>query len=113
MKNYFTDDELKCKCCGALVFDKDFRYKLNLARTVAGFPFIVGSGYRCPKHNKEVKSTSDNHVVGKAVDILCDDPGKRYWLLNALVIAGILGIGAGPTFVHGDSNRTEPVLFTY
>lgn len=113
MKNYFTDSELKCKCCGDCLIDQDFLDRLNHARYGAGFPFNVTSGYRCEKHNRDVGSTSINHVSGKAADIQCVDARKRYEMVRAMIEAGMLGIGIGKFFVHCDTNRTTPCIWTY
>jgi len=113
MTEYFTESELECKCCGKKKIDKLFLAKLNYARESAGFPFIVDSGYRCPKHNAEVGSTSGNHVSGKAVDIRCFDANKRIRMVAALIAAGMLGIGVNKTFVHCDTNRTGTAMWLY
>jgi zinc D-Ala-D-Ala carboxypeptidase len=113
MKNYFSDYELRCKCCDALVVDEDFLRRLNNARMIAGFPFVITSGYRCPKHNAEVGSTSTNHTSGKAADIQCLSDNERYRMLNALIIAGMMGIGVGKDFIHADTNRLTLAVWTY
>ena len=113
MENHFTSDEMKCKCCGKLLIDTDFRDKLNIARELANFPFVVSSGYRCEKHNKEVGSTSSNHTIGRAADIRCFDPDRKYIMVKAMMDAGMLGIGIGPAFVHCDTNREIPAIWTY
>lgn len=112
-KSYFTNDEMKCKCCGKLLIDTEFKEKLNIARELAGFPFLVDSGYRCEAHNKAVGSTSTNHTIGRAADIKCSAGRKRYEIIRAMISAGMLGIGVGPDYVHCDTNRTTPALWTY
>jgi uncharacterized protein YcbK (DUF882 family) len=113
MYQYFTDIELRCRCCGALVIDTTFRIRLNLSRSLAGFPFIVDSGHRCEKHNRDEGSTSQNHVVGKAADIRCFDDSKRFRMVKAMIEAGMLGIGIGPKYVHCDINRALGHIWTY
>ena len=113
MENFFTENEMKCPCCGNLMMDTDFMKKLNMARWIARIPFVVNSGYRCPEHNKNVGSTSTNHTTGKAADIRCTDSTKRYDMVMAMIGAGIPGIGIGPTFIHCDVNRTAAMLWTY
>ena len=113
MKSYFSDDELKCRCCGKLIIDEEFREQLNLARGIAGFPFIVDSGYRCEKHNTDVGSTSTNHTSGKAADIACDNANLKYDMVKALIRAGLKGIGIAKTFVHCDTNRIIPSIWIY
>ena len=62
--------EWKCKHCGGLVFDEDFRRTLDNIRGDCGFPLPVTSGYRCPDHPIEVaKDSPGAHCSGKAVDI--------------------------------------------
>lgn len=113
MKTYFTDEELQCKHCGLLIFDPEFRQKLDHARESANIPFIVTSGYRCPEHNKSVGSTSTNHTSGKAADIYCKDSHARYEIVKALIQCGMMGIGVGGRFIHCDTNRTRREIFTY
>ncbi len=113
MSEYFTDDELKCRCCGMMNIDDAFLVKLNIARELAGFPFEIESGCRCEKHNREVGSHTKNHVWGKAVDIRCVDAHLRFRIVEVLQSVGILGIGIGKTFVHGDTNRTVSSIWTY
>ena len=113
MKQYFTDNELRCKCCGKLVINQDFRDRLNKARFYAWFPFVVNSGYRCEKHNSDVGSTSLNHVAGKAADIKCVDAHDRYIMVQSMINAGMLGIGIGPKYVHCDINRELGHIWTY
>ena len=113
MKSFFTEEEMKCPCCGEGMMDLAFMRKLNMARWIAGFPFVVNSGYRCPGHNKKVGSISTNHTAGMAADILCIDAAKRYDVVMAMIGAGMLGIGTGPKFIHCDINRPTPRLWTY
>ena len=113
MKSFFTDDELRCKCCGKIRMATDFVEKLNMARWLAGFPFVVNSGYRCGNHNTAVGSTTSNHVVGAAADIRCGESGKRYEMIKAMIGAGMLGIGIGIVYVHCDDNRQTPRIWTY
>ena len=111
--NYFTDAEMKCKCCGKIEMDPEFMGRLNTARAYADFPFSITSGYRCERHNRDVKSTSNNHVVGKAADILCQGSVKRFDMIDAMMRAGMLGIGCGMGFIHCDINRKERMFWTY
>ena len=111
MEEYFTDDELKCPCCGDLRFDHSFREKLNIARQLAGIPFCVSSGYRCPAHNEAVGSKTENHTRGQAVDIKCADATRRFIIVKALTDVGVLGIGIYKTFIHGDISRLTPRIW--
>lgn len=113
MQNYFTDTEMQCKHCGQKGMDENFMEKLNLARAVAGFPFVVNSGYRCPIHNRKVGSTTTNHPRGLAADIICEDDDKRFIMVRAMIGVEMSGIGIGHNFVHCDINHGTPMIWTY
>jgi uncharacterized protein YcbK (DUF882 family) len=85
----------------------DLRGKLNL-------PLVVTSGFRCPKHNKEVGGKPNSyHLVGKAVDISTEGMNdfQRHQFLS-LVKERFKGIGIGHTFIHMDLRET-PALWVY
>ena len=105
MQNFFTDDEMRCPCCEKMLMDLAFMKQLNMARWIAGFPFVVNSGYRCPEHNAKLGSTSENHVRGMAADIHCLNSNYRFRMILGMIGAGIRGIGIYKTFIHGDINR--------
>jgi uncharacterized protein YcbK (DUF882 family) len=95
--------ELRCPCCGEIIIDDAFLARLRLAREIAGVPFVVTSGYRCERHNKEVGSSSRNHVEGKAADISAIDGPTRGKILKGLYKAGFERVGIARTFIHCDT----------
>lgn len=104
ISKYFTKEEMSCKCgCGNCSVDSLFLAKLDEAREIAGVPFIITSGVRCPHHNAEVGSTSRNHVEGKAADIRAVDGPTRGKILEGLYRAGFKRIGIAKTFIHADT----------
>jgi len=113
---YFTDKELRCPCCGVLKMNVDLKRLLNAARGIANIPFVVTSGYRCSKHNKDVGgSVNSSHLKGLAVDISCTDSYSRMKIVNALLTVGFNRVGIGDDFVHADvdKDKQENVLWTY
>ena len=77
---WFKDKEFACKCCGQLPPLARENVKalvdviLDPVRERLGKPIIVNSGYRCPKHNKEVGGVKNSqHLVGQAADVTCSD----------------------------------------
>lgn len=115
-KNYFSKQEQACKCCRQGEFDKNFLEKLNKAREQAGIPFVINSGYRCEKHNKEVGgSNTSSHLKGIATDIRCDDSNKRFNIVVALLEAGFTRIGIGKNFIHvdDDKEKAQGVIWLY
>ena len=110
-------DEFRCKgkdCCGGKVaLDSAFFARMRRARVIADTPFIINSGYRCPKHNKDVGSTSANHTSGKAADIEAVDGPQRGKILKGLYGAGFLRVGIGKTFIHCDTTETFESCWLY
>lgn len=96
----------------------DFVRHLDMLRTDLGFPLIITSGFRTPKHNKEVGGVdSSAHEKGWAADIAA--PSAR---IKFLIVATILKrsypiqrIGVGDRFVHLDMDPSLPAprLWTY
>jgi hypothetical protein len=63
--NYFSDNELKCRCgCGLLLLHPGFRSEINLVRDEFGGPLKVNSCCRCASHNVAVKGHIRSLHVG-------------------------------------------------
>ena len=110
IKEYFKDEELRCRCCGAINMKQDFMEQLYLARIIAGsynIPFIINSGYRCEKHNAEVGSKYNNHPSGRAVDIACIDSRARSIIVHSLIQAKFNRIGIAHNMIHVDNMDRE------
>ena len=112
MKN-FKIEEFNCKCCGGNKMKPDFLEKLDNARDIAGIPFGISSGYRCPRHNKEIGSTATNHPLGVAADIRCTDGSSRFKIISALIQAGFTRIGVAKSFIHCDTNNLPSSIWFY
>ena len=110
MKSYFSHSEFECKCgCGKNNIDGALVEDLNIARTIAGIPFIVTSGCRCGAHNKRSGGLPNSaHVSGNAVDLRADDSQERFNILMGLISAGFTRIGISKHFVHVDNDRSKP-----
>ncbi len=107
--NFFSKKEFNCRCCGKSNISANLILKLDLARELAETPFVITSGYRCPKHNREVGGVKDSaHVLGLAVDIAVPDNVARLNILRGLIIAGFRRIGIGKDFIHADIDKTKP-----
>jgi len=110
---HFKIDEFACHCCGVIRMNDYFLNMIDQARDFAGVKFIIVSGYRCPKHNLEVHSTSQNHTRGKAADIFCKSDALRIKIVKALLHAGFGRLGIGPTFIHADITEGTPSIWLY
>lgn len=96
--------------------DKKLVTMLDLARGIAGIPFVINSGYRTPEHNKAIGGVADSaHIKRLAVDIRCRNSNERFIITSALLQAGFKRIGLGSTFIHCDIDTTKPqnVIFDY
>jgi uncharacterized protein YcbK (DUF882 family) len=89
---------------------------LDVARDIAGFPFIITSGVRTVQHNKSVNgSRQSSHLLGWAVDIAVPTSRKRFLMIEALLDAGFNRIGIGKDFIHVDMdpNKESNVTWVY
>lgn len=85
--------------------------QLDFARTIAGVPFIINSGFRCENYQDELKSQGfetakglSPHEKGMAVDIRCDNPQVRPVILTALKEVGFDRFGLAHNFIHVDND---------
>lgn len=107
---YFKKEEFTCHCgCGQSLVHDELLGALDAARGLAGIPFVVTSGYRCLKHNREVGSQdTSSHVKGYAADITCRSDSTRMKVLSGAILAGIRRIGIYPGFIHLDVDPDKP-----
>jgi len=110
MYTHFKLEEFACKCgCGENLINAELVSMLDDARDIAGVPFIVNSGYRCVKHNKNIGGVPDSaHTKGFACDIHIEDGWSRFLIIKSLISVGFERIGVYKNFVHCDIDRTKP-----
>ena len=115
---YFTEDEMKCKHCGKLPETSLFDQMLTMldeAREVAGIPFFITSGYRCPEHDQAIGGEG-NHPIA-AVDILADSGSDAWEIMRGLFWAEFkrIGVSRKKKMIHADivPMRPTPALWTY
>ncbi|KAA0257221.1 peptidase M15 [Deferribacter autotrophicus] len=113
---HFSLDEFKCKHCGKVLMKEEFLSMLDKARDLADVPFVITSGYRCEKHNRNVGGTpNSSHIKGYAADIATRNSADRFKIVFGLIMAGFRRIGIGEDFVHVDNDPEKPsgVVWTY
>jgi uncharacterized protein YcbK (DUF882 family) len=111
---YFKKDEFKCKHTGDNFISEKLISRLDVLREACGFPLVVVSGYRSPKHPIEAaKSTPGTHTRGIAVDLAVRDGVRRRKLVEEALRLGFGGIGIANSFVHVDIREDTPVLWMY
>ena len=112
----FQPFEFTCRCgCGFLNVTEELLDKLYEARRLAGIPFPISSGSRCPKHNANVTKAKDSaHPDGLAVDMTARLMVQRWTILDALFEVEFPRIGLHPSFIHVDiCNRRPQGVFFY
>ena len=96
------------KCQGGKM-DLAFLHKLDEARTIAGVPFKITSGYRTVEHNAKVGGrVGSSHFKGCAVDIAVNNSAHRSAIVQGLIKAGFTRIGIAKTFIHADTDPNKP-----
>ena len=106
--NFFKLNEFKCKCCGKNEIKEELIILLDNARDIAGIPFKITSGYRCPEHNKKVSGVKDSaHIKGLAADIEVND-STRFIITKSLIQMGFNRIGIAQYFIHTDIDDSKP-----
>ena len=118
--SYFSEKELRCKCCDKYVFNPNTLAKLNALREEIGHALIVTSGYRCKDYNKHIGATQ-THASGEAVDIQIR--GRRAFNLIKLAMKhNFTGIGVSQKgdsrFIHLDTldhseGVSRPFIWSY
>jgi len=118
---FFTDDDLSCKCGCGLITPKDSAYRLYALRLLWGKPLIINSSMRCTKRNKAVSgSKGSTHLPpadrdgvsrdwgGCGFDIAVKFEDQRK--LESLAIScGFMGIGEGKNFIHIDDAKRPKI----
>jgi uncharacterized protein YcbK (DUF882 family) len=111
---YFKLSEFDCKETGENKMDECFLQLIDKLREECGFPFTITSGYRSPEHSIEkVKVRPGNHAKGIAADIFTRNSNQRYLIVKYATELGFTGIGIAGNFVHVDTRKTTPVIWTY
>ena len=115
---YFRESEFRAcvPSCSLQDMQQDTMNMLDMARQMAGIPFVLTSAYRT-RHWDLNKGRSGNgaHTRGTAVDIRCNSDSNRYKIINALLAAGFCRIGVAKNYIHADNDvkLTQCVIWTY
>lgn len=116
LAKHFRLSEFLCPCCSTYFSLENLSLlceRLERARQIAKVPFVINSGSRCEKHNREVGGVRNSaHLIDLAADIRILDCHHRHRILRALLQAGFTRIGIGKTFIHVDidTRKEKPQL---
>lgn len=98
------------------LLDFDTLRKLNLAREIAGIPFVLTCSYRSSWYDKtKGRSGEGAHTLGRAYDIRCTSDSHRFKIVSAALQAGFNRIGIAKTFIHLDDSpkHKQNVVWLY
>jgi len=111
---YFKLSDFDCQETGNNEMSEEFLEKLDDLRHECGFPFIITSGYRDPSHSIEArKAKAGTHAQGIASDIRINNGNEAYEIIKNAQSMGFNGIGLAKTFVHVDTRKGMPVIWSY
>lgn len=108
---YFKDEEFQKATppCSLDDMDEEFMQKLDDARSLCSYPFVVNSAFRSKDYEKSKgRSGSSSHCKGLAIDISCLTSVARLKMILALLAVGFRRIGIYPTFIHVDMDTSKP-----
>jgi uncharacterized protein YcbK (DUF882 family) len=114
---YFRLEEFACTHTNKNEMGPEFIRNLDTLRGICGFPFIITSAYRDATHPVEARKKepgTGTHCQGIAADIAVTNGLDRLTLVReALKMDCWNGIGVGNGFIHLDTRKTTPVMWTY
>lgn len=108
LKDFFSEEPFRCRCCSLDAFDPVLRSILNQAREKLGQPIIINSGCRCFLQNKTVGGAKHSaHLPGPdglchAVDIRCVSDITRAELHRIFYDLGIRRFECSDRHLHVD-----------
>ena len=114
---FFNVREFDCHhtATGGENMDPEFIHNLDTLRERVGFPFRITSGWRDATHPVEArKEKPGTHNQGIACDIAVSNGFERMNIVHEAITMGCFhGIGIHKDFIHLDTRKTTPVLWSY
>lgn len=103
-------NKLICPCgCGKNQTSSEFASLLYMAQEVYGKPFLITSGFRCLKHNKDVKGDPNSAALyGEHADLDYQTPAFLFLIIKALIEAGFERFRLYPRHLHIDRSMKYP-----
>ena len=114
LSNNFSRSEFQCKgenCCGkSAPVHPDLVDGLQELRDRVKRSLIINSGFRCRRHNKEIRGEENSfHTLGMAADVACPKGMTPYELATIAVKIPQFrdgGIGIYQSWIHVDVRKS-------
>jgi len=116
---HFSLEEIMCPCCGLNNISSVSIKKLDLLRSIIGYPLIVTSACRCEKHNKLVGGSKlSSHICTSdkssfAFDIAYSNANVCFMIVRTALKVGFHRIGIYEDFVHLDDDVSKRPAIWY
>ena len=100
----FAREEFVCKCgCGLKAINPAIVQRLQVIRDIVNLPVLILSGYRCKKHNEEIKGAKNSeHMNGNAVDFRIEDYSMQHLAIMLTEWSGGFHFYSLENFIHVD-----------
>lgn len=88
--------------------DEGFLYKLDQARDLSEYPFIINSAFRSVDWElSHGRKGGSSHCKGLAVDLACKSSVVRLYIIRSLFQVGFRRIGVYSNFIHVDDDDSK------
>lgn len=117
INDYFSTHEFSCQCehtdCVTQKISAELIEKLTTLRKLKDSPVKVTSGFRCTKHQEDIRNSGvstvvakvSQHELGNAADIRFNNLEVADWIDDAKRIFDYIGVAK--TFLHLDTRKSK------
>jgi uncharacterized protein YcbK (DUF882 family) len=110
--------ECRCGCCARQVLDDKLISMLDEVRDLVGRPVRITSGFRCAKHQDDLRKQGletavgkSSHENGQAADLSCPDMAALE--KACLQVFAQYSVGVAKAFIHVDVRQGGPRRWRY
>ena len=116
---YLTFEQFDCpysryEDTGYKYMDREILWMLDQAWHLSKIKFKILKGYVSPDGQLRTKELNNSsHLIGRAAEIRCKDPRKRYKMITALLEVGFTRIGFSEDRIYVDNDDMKPDSIWY
>lgn len=117
INDYFVTSEFSCQCkhveCVDQKISEDLIQRLSQLRKTKGVPMSITSGFRCHKHQEDIRNSGvstvvakvSQHEIGNAADVKFNSLSIDQWIEDAKALFTYIGLAN--TFLHLDTRPAK------